>query len=197
MDLILASASPRRAQLLNQMGLSFFVRESPVDESSLIFWGSPRQRVQNSAKIKTFSVAKLCPEALVVGADTMVFLGQEPLGKPKNAEEAKTMLRKLQGKRHQVITGVCGIRRGKRPFLECLYECTQVWMSPLSEDEICRYVETGEPLDKAGAYGIQGHGGVFISRIEGCYFNVMGLPLHKTAYMLKRAGINLWHGGGR
>lgn len=198
MELILASASPRRAQLMSQLGLTFLVRESPVDESSISFFGSPQHQVQGSAKVKTFSVARLFPEAMVVGADTMVFLDQEPLGKPRDSEEAKAMLRKLQGRKHQVMTGVCGlIKNGRQTFFESLYECTQVWMAPLSEDDICRYVETGEPLDKAGAYGIQGYGAAFISRIEGCYFNVMGLPLHKTSCMLKRAGIELWQGGSR
>ncbi|PHV71480.1 septum formation inhibitor Maf [Sporanaerobium hydrogeniformans] len=172
---ILASSSPRRQELLERLPFSFSVEVAQVEEticSSL----SPRQNVENLAKQKAEAVARKHPNKWIIGCDTLVALEQHILGKPQDANEARKMLYQLSGKVHSVYTGIC-IIRAQDSFLKVFSEKTKVHMKQLSEEEVTAYVITGEPLDKAGAYGIQGQGGLYIEGIEGDYYNVMGLPL--------------------
>jgi len=180
---ILASQSPRRRKLLEQIGLSFEVRVSPVEET--ITPGlSPEGIVQQLALEKAGSIAKRHPDALTLGADTIVVLEHLVLGKPGNEAEAHTMLRSLSGRTHTVYTGIALVHpntdRSKTAF-----EATHVTFAHLTDDEIAAYLATGSPLDKAGAYGIQDDlGALFISRIDGDYYNVVGLPLHRFYRLL-------------
>ena len=177
MKIILASASPRRKQLLEQMGLKFDVITSNTKEQMPYGLDTEEIPVELAYK-KAVDVASCVSQpAIIIGADTVV-VKDEILGKPKNEEEARQMLLKLQGKTHEVITGLA-IVNTRTGIIKKGYEKTLVEMAPLSLQEIEHYVQTGEPMDKAGAYGIQGSAGIFISRITGCYFNVMGLPIHR------------------
>jgi len=181
--LILASASPRRRELLTQAGFSFTVKAADIDESVLP-GEDPEAYVTRLAreKARTIFDAVDDAEAVVLGADTTVVLDGEILGKPVDKADAVRMLRGLSGRTHRVITGVAVVTgRGA----EVAAEVTEVWFSEISDREIAEYVETGEPMDKAGAYGIQGRAGKWIPRIEGCYFNVMGLPLARVSAMLE------------
>lgn len=191
-ELILASASPRRRQLLEQIRVDFCVKPSPIDEKKLELKGTPRQQVLDSARAKGMAVARQEPDCWVLSADTIVCVDQEILGKPAHRTEGAGMLRKLSGRSHQVLTGLCLCRTGENAAVYQAWEETKVWMGELTESLIQRYLSTGEPLDKAGAYGIQGFGGSLIRRIEGCYFNVMGLPLYRTSLLLQQAGIRDW-----
>ncbi|MGA2250659.1 Maf family protein [Terracidiphilus sp.] len=186
--LILASASPRRRELLAQAGFSFIVHPADVDESVLP-GEEPTAYVTRLAREKAQVVFDAVgdSEAVVLGADTTVVLDKEILGKPIDKADAVRMLRGLSGRTHRVITGVAVVSaRG----VEASAEVTEVRFREISEAEIAAYVETSEPLDKAGAYGIQGRAGKWIPRIEGCYFNVVGLPLARVSAMLEE------HGGG-
>jgi septum formation protein len=146
--------------------------------------------VQQLAGSKAAAVADGVPDAVVLGADTIVVAEEGILGKPVDSGDAARMLRLLSGRRHHVVTGVAVIRRQPPTFLVESSE-TAVWFRPLTEVEIARYVATGEPLDKAGAYGIQGRAGAFVERIEGDYFTVVGLPLARVSALLSQAGIEL------
>jgi septum formation protein len=182
LPLILASASPRRRELLTSLGLDFTVLPSSVDEASIPIDGlTPAQTVEKLARVKAEAVAELYPDRLVIGADTVVVQNDVIYGKPVDAADAVRLLGLLQGQAHQVFTGVAVVAGAR-----CVtaIETTQVWMRPLSEAERQAYVATGEPMDKAGAYAIQGAGSVLIPRIEGCYFNVVGLPLHRLSMLL-------------
>ncbi len=191
--MILASASPRRKELLEQIGLiGFRIITSPCDESE-ISGATPAETAKRLALTKASLIAAAEPAALVIGADTIVVLGDEILGKPADPEEAKAMLRRLSGREHTVITGYCLLQRN-RGRTENDYVSTRVFFRSLEESEIESYVATGEPLDKAGAYGIQGRGALFVERIEGCYSNVVGLPLAKIGQALRRFGIEVWPG---
>lgn len=190
MRIILASASPRRKQLLEQMGLKFDIITSNKEEK--IPRGLEIEKIpEELAYNKAVDVAsQIHQPTIIIGADTVV-VKDGILGKPKDREEARQMLYKLQGQTHQVITGLALVN----PWTEEVqksYEKTLVEMAPLTLQEIEYYVKTGEPMDKAGGYGIQGLAGIFISRIEGCYFNVMGLPIHRLWDMLKRFGFNIF-----
>ena len=190
MRIILASASPRRKQLLEQMGLKFDVIISDIEEKSPQGL-APEEISMELAYNKAMNVALHINEpAIVIGADTLV-VKDRILGKPKDEEEARQMLRMLQGQTHQVITGLALVNPWTGKVLKS-YEKTLVEMAPLTLQEIEYYVKTGEPMDKAGGYGIQGLAGIFISRIEGCYFNVVGLPIHLLWRMLKEFGINVF-----
>jgi len=182
--LILASASPRRSQLLKQIGLEFEVIPSNVDESA-IFIQDAAECAKLAALAKARSVAKQMTEGLVIGADTVVVEAGEAIGKPGDMDDAVRILTRLSGKTHEVITGIVliSVRTGKE---DVWAETTKVTFRELSDVEIREYVETKEPLDKAGAYGIQGRAAAFVSRIEGCYFNVVGLPLASLVEKLKR-----------
>lgn len=188
--LILASTSPRRRQLLEQIGLPFRIVAAGVPEAPSR-GRHPIAGVMGVANRKAAEVARRQSVGLILGADTVVLLGGELLGKPAGPQEAYTMLAKLQGRRHEVITGVAlrDAATGK-----CLlgYEVTEVQMRALTPEVMVNYVATGEPLDKAGAYGIQGRGALLIERIEGCYYNVVGLPLVRVAAMLEYFGYDPW-----
>ncbi len=183
--LILASASPRRAQLLAQIGLEFLVVKSGLWETEIL----REEDVPKMALAKARRVARSYPGRFVLGADTAVFCGGKALGKPRDEKEAAEMLRSLSGRVHHVITGLALIRDGRE---RAASEKTMVSMRLLQEKEIEAYVSSGEPLDKAGAYGIQGRGAIFVEYIEGCYFNVVGLPLARLSAMLKGEGFSIW-----
>lgn len=178
--LLLASSSPRRSELLKQAGYEFTVEPADVNENFL-HGTPPMQIVEQLSARKAQAVAKQHPEAVVLGADTIVVLKGRILGKPKDAEAAKAMLKLLSGNVHQVYTGYTVIS-GKK--LVCGHECTSVEFYPLSQAEIDSYTATEEPLDKAGAYGIQGRGALFVKRINGDYYNIVGLPIAKIHRIL-------------
>lgn len=195
MTVYLASRSPRRVQLLQQVGLECVVRPSSIDEERVgAGQSNPRSRVEQLALAKARDAAGKLSEGLVVGADTVVVCQGEILGKPGSAPEATEMLRLLNGRTHEVISGVAVVQApGGRE--EVASELTRVTFRELAPEEIAAYVASGEPLDKAGGYGIQGRGALLVSRIEGCYFNVVGLPLVCLAELLRDFGMILL--GGR
>jgi septum formation protein len=170
--LILASQSPRRAELLRQAGIPFVVRVAQVDENPLP-GERPEEYVVRLAERKAMAV-EAAPEEIVLGADTTVVVGGAMLGKPSSQAEARHMLVRLSGRRHQVLTGIC-LRYGGQVVRD--WAATQVWFSAMSRREIREYAASGEPTDKAGAYAIQGLASRYVERIEGCYFNVVGLPV--------------------
>jgi len=185
--LILASASPRRMRLLKQIGLDFDVLPSSVPEA----WEentSPLEIAQKLAREKAEAIAGALQSGVVIGADTLVVLGGRILGKPQNPDEAFRSLRKLSGRSHDVITAVVLLdaESGRALADE---EVTRVFFREVSDQEIHAYIASGEPMDKAGAYGIQGRGALFVKRIEGCYTNVVGLPLGKLGEMLTQMGV--------
>lgn len=183
--LILASSSPRRKMLLQQIGLTFDVVVSHVDER-LDHDLAPEQIAEQLAFEKAQAVAASCPNALVIGADTIVVDDRHILGKPADEADAFRMLSHLSGKTHQVITGLALISTARAPEnVLTRHETTDVKFARLTPHDIERYIRTGEPLDKAGAYGIQGKGAIFVEWIRGCYNNVVGLPLYLLTRMLK------------
>jgi len=179
--LVLASQSPRRQDLLRRAGIPFIVMPADVKEE-LLPGEDPRSHVVRLACAKAHAVSA-SPDEIVLGADTVVVVDDQILGKPADAADAARMLRLLAGRDHQVITGIC-LRRGSQAVADA--ETTTVRFVPLSEEEIRDYVASGEPLDKAGAYAIQGLASKFIDRIEGCYSNVVGLPLARVCKHLAR-----------
>ena len=182
--MILASASPRRRELLTQAGFSFEVKVSDADE--IITEKEPDKIVKELALVKACAVAASETEALIIGADTIVTVDGKILGKPRDAEEAFSMLSMLQGRTHQVYTGVALITKEEGLQKSHVFsEKTDVHMYPMTEQEIREYIATGEPLDKAGAYGIQGRAAVYIRKIEGDYNNVVGLPISRLYQELK------------
>lgn len=186
MQLILASASPRRAELMVQAGWPFQVR--PVDiEESLLDGLSVDEAIEDLALRKAKTCAAGVSEGLVIGADTVVVFNGKILGKPHSTEMAKLMLSDLRGSKHRVITGVAVVNAATGNYLVD-HEETVVCFNDLSQEQIEAYVASGEPLDKAGAYGIQGKGALLVKGIEGCYSNVVGLPLPLLARMLAAAG---------
>lgn len=188
MNIILASASPRRRELMDLMGLSYEIR-IPQGEEIFDPSLSPRRLVEHLARQKCEEIATAAgPATLVIAADTVVALGDRVLGKPHSQREAEEMLAALSGKHHAVYTGVCMFGAGR---LVVESEKTLVHMRPMTGGEIAAYVKTGEPMDKAGAYGIQGKGALFITGIDGDYFNVMGFPVCRIGGMLKEFGIEL------
>jgi septum formation protein len=187
--LVLASGSPRRRELLKMIGLEFEVAVPDVHEGSFET-SEPSVFVTELALAKALSVSHRFREAVVVGADTVVVLDRERLGKPSDATEAASMLRVLGGRTHTVYTGVALVDTDSG-LSQTGYERSSVTMKELSEGEISRYVATNEPMDKAGSYGIQGIGAVFIKRINGCYFNVMGLPLARLYAMAEEFAARL------
>lgn len=186
MRVILASGSPRRRELLAAAGLEFEVIPSPAEEIHDATLGMAGLCEEN-ARLKAAAVAVHHPEAVVIGADTLVFLEGEPLGKPKDLEEAAAMLRKLSGYVHDVCTGVC--IAGPGGDVRMLHVVTEVVFRKLSEDAIAGYLAKTSPLDKAGAYGIQDHGGMIVERIMGSYENVMGLPVDEVLDVLFEMGL--------
>jgi septum formation protein len=181
--LILASASPRRAELLRQLKLQFKI--IPSDAAEIFDENlSPRELCQINAHRKARAVAKKNPGSLVLGADTLVFLGREIFGKPRDLDEAKQMLAKLQGRTHQVVTGVCLMHlRARRERIFAVG--TDVTFRPLTAKQINDYLSKINPLDKAGAYAIQENGEMIVSEISGSYSNVVGLPVERLQEELK------------
>ena len=191
--LVLASASPRRAELLRNAGIAFRV-EVPNLEEAPEPGEAPDAYARRLARDKARVVAPLCPGELVLAADTVVVAGDHLLEKPLDSADAARMLRLLSGRTHRVITGVCLLfletRNGKLEtvFEDVRSETTQVTFASLREEEIQAYVATGQPLDKAGAYGIQEFASRFVTRVDGCYFNVVGLPVQLVYRMLQEHG---------
>ena len=183
-DFILGSASPRRQELLRQVGLSFKVVPSRLQE---VNQGDeePHSHATYYAEEKAKEVAQRYNQEWVLAADTIVVIGEEILGKPADFNGAAAMLSRLSGRSHRVITGICLVH-GQSGVTESDWVETTVFMRALSNEDIEGYIRTGEPMDKAGAYGIQGIGGCLIHRIEGSYSNVVGLPLYETVELLRR-----------
>jgi len=179
--LILASASPRRSELLRNAGIPFVVQPANLEER-LQPGETPRDFALRVATEKARAVHGQHPSEVVLGADTIVVIDGEILGKPRDAADAARMLRRLAGRGHEVLTGVC--LAGPR-FEDARAETTQVFMGPLNEAEIEAYILSGEPMDKAGAYAIQGRASRWIPKIVGCYFNVVGLPVPLVTQMLR------------
>lgn len=187
---ILASESPRRREILKKLGIEFRVDPSGISEPARKPGEAPSRYAVRIARLKVKEVAKRHKTGLILGADTIVVLGNRILTKPENRADARSMLNNLSGRWHQVVTGIC------------LWDCQRLKAYPasgisrihfrrLSRQEIEWYLETGEYRDKAGAYGIQGYASLFIDRIEGCYFNIVGFPVALFETICRKAGINL------
>lgn len=185
--IVLASASPRRQELLQRMGITGFDIRVPEAEETYPEGLSPRQIVEYISREKADAAVKLCgADEIVITADTMVFLDDARLGKPTDEADALRMLTALQGRHHTVCTGVT-VRQGDHTVTES--EETEVICRPATQRELLAYIATGEPMDKAGAYGIQGKGSLLVEGIRGDFFNVMGLPLLRLSRMLEQFGI--------
>lgn len=185
--IILASASPRRAELLRAAGLHFDV-VPPDGVEELLDGNTPEALAIRNAESKAAAVAKLNPDAFVIAADTIVVLGEEIFGKPRDLDDAGRMLGRLAGRQHEVLTAVCVVHR---PLGTQLSFCdrTRVWMRPLASAQIRDYFAKMDPLDKAGAYAIQEHGDGVVERIDGSYSNVVGLPVERLLATLQRVGV--------
>jgi len=183
--LVLASASPRRQELLRNAGIPFLAQPADLDETPLPGEGA-RECAERLAREKALKIWRTRPQDAVLGADTVVVVGDAMLAKPLDYEDAARMLRMLAGRTHRVITGVCLVTSKEQPIVDS--ETTLVVMSEISEEEILDYVKTGEPMDKAGAYAIQGIASRWIPRIEGDYSNVVGLPVALVYRMLRTFG---------
>jgi len=188
--IVLASLSPRRSDLLRQIGLSFSVLPANVNER-IIPGEQPEVHVLRLAREKALVAARRSGTGIIIAADTVVVIDDAVLGKPADRNDAIRMLTLLSGTAHRVITGLCVMDAGTRNSRERT-STTKVWFRRLSRDEIVAYANSGEPLDKAGAYGIQGRGALLIDRIEGCYFNVVGLPLSVLGQCLADLHVPLW-----
>lgn len=184
LKLVLASASPRREDILKKLDLKFTIVPSKINEEEFKN-DDPIELVKTLALEKAKSVSNLVEDALVIAADTVVVYDQQILGKPEDEEAAKKMLNTLSDNQHQVITGVAVLNsQNKESYVE--YNITDVKMTNMTEKEINNYVDTGEPMDKAGSYAIQGFGGLFVEEISGSYHSVMGLPIHQLAKLLDK-----------
>jgi septum formation protein len=182
---VLASSSPRRRELLTLIGISHEVRPANIDET-MRPREAPRRHAERLAREKASAFATRDPDRITIGADTVVVINRKVLGKPADAADAARMLRMLSGREHTVITAVA-VSRGKK--LRSAVEEVRVKVRRITEDEIDAYIATGEPMDKAGAYGIQGYGATIVERIEGDYFAVMGLPLVRLVGLMKDVGV--------
>jgi nucleoside triphosphate pyrophosphatase len=182
---VLASASPRRRELLNLIGIPHDVRPANVDET-MRPREAPRRHAERLAREKASAIAVRDPNLITIGADTVVVINRKVLGKPADAEDAARMLGMLSGREHTVITAVA-VSRGRE--LRSAIEEVRVKVRRLSDEEIEAYIATGEPMDKAGAYGIQGFGATIVERIEGDYFSVMGLPLVRLVGLMRDVGV--------
>lgn len=183
----LASRSPRRRSILRQFGLRFRIRQPEFTEPAVSYHPRPRLLALNNARAKALSVTSSVPAGLIIGVDTIVALGTHILGKPTDPVDAARMLTALSGRTHRVISGVAVVRKHDGHIFSGT-EITSVTFRHLSRSEIIGYCRTSEPLDKAGAYAIQGRAGLFVRRLNGCYLNVVGLPLTLLLRLLKRAG---------
>lgn len=190
MRIYLASASPRRAELLRQVGIPFTVLEPEVSET-VAGTENPAAVVVELAQKKALDVSRRLESGVVIAADTVVVYRGRILGKPGDRDEARQMLRILSGNEHLVYSGLA-LHDAGSGRIETGLSKTRVWMRPLAGEAIERYVAGGEPLDKAGSYGIQGRGALFIEKIEGCYFNVVGLPLSLLYELLLRMQVPIW-----
>lgn len=185
MELILASASPRRKELLEKIGLPFTVQPAKGEER--ITQKSPAAVVMELSRQKAEEIAAAQTEdCVIIGADTVVARGEKIMGKPKDAADAKQMLRSIADDCHQVYTGVTLIRTGAYPQSVTFQEKTDVCLYPISDAELDAYIASGDPMDKAGAYGIQGDFAIYVKRIAGDYYNVVGLPIGRVYQELKR-----------
>lgn len=192
-QLILASSSPRRRELIQLLGLPVLTMPSGADEShpshlspvEIVMTLSQRKAEEARAKLRSQG-----QQGIIIGADTVVVKNNKILGKPKDEEEAKATLKLLQGSFHEVYSGIACIDL-KQGRMRLAHRQTRVWLKPLDDAQIQAYINSGEPMDKAGAYGIQGLGAVFVDRIEGCYFNVVGLSLSLLSEMLRDFGIEV------
>ena len=194
MKVILASASPRRKEILQNTKLDFDIQKSDIEEV-ILENESPEDMVVRLAYEKAFDVAKRNTDRLVIGADTIVALDNEVLGKPKDQNEAYQMIKRLSNKTHKVITGISLINLKENKIIKD-YVVSFVTFKDLSEDSIKDYINTNESLDKAGAYGIQVYGALFVKNIQGDYFNIVGLPISRLSDLLKNHfDINLFYGG--
>lgn len=191
MKVILASKSPRRVEILEKIVKEFEVVESNFDEKTIDFQGDIENYVKDLSRNKAIEVSKKLNEpSIVIAADTVVFQDGKVLGKPKNEEDAFSMLSSLSGNTHKVYSGICLINTVNDTVMtDC--DCTEVRFSELNPRQIRNYINSGEPMDKAGAYGIQGLGGAFVEGIKGCYYNVMGLPLNKLYKALENYDITI------
>ncbi|ABG87703.1 Maf-like protein [Clostridium perfringens] len=191
MKVILASKSPRRVEILEKIVKEFEVVQSNFDENTIDFKGDVEKYVKDLSRNKAIEVSKRLNEpSIVIAADTVVFQNGKVLEKPKSEEDAFSMLSSLSGNTHKVYSGICLINTYDDTVVtDC--DCTEVKFSELNPRQIRNYINSGEPMDKAGAYGIQGLGGAFVERIEGCYYNVMGLPLNKLYKALENYDITI------
>ncbi|MGE5613375.1 MAG: Maf family protein [Bacillota bacterium] len=189
--IILASSSPRRRELLSMTGIPFEVLPGEVDEGSVEFDGTPSEKAEMLARLKACTVAEKVKKGLVLGADTIVVCDGRVFGKPMDDNDARRMLETLSGREHLVITGVALVNAENRE-IRTGHEITRVRFSRLNKREIEAYIATGEHMDKAGAYAVQGKGAFFVEGIEGCYSNVVGLPLKKLYNMLFEFGVSVW-----
>ncbi len=190
-SIILASNSPRRRELLRQIGLDFKVCPTQTDENVLPN-EKPETYAVRVASDKASVASQKVTKGIVIAADTIVVASDSILGKPADNHDAERMLLMLQGKMHLVMTGIAVMDAGTKKMLTGL-SVTKVWFRNMTKAEIKSYVETGEPMDKAGAYGIQGKGALLVDRIEGCYFNVVGLPISLLGGLLRDFNINILH----
>ncbi len=181
--LLLASASPRRREILENLGFEFEILPSNVDESE-VPWNDPVESAKLLAEIKGIDAQKTRPRKTIIAADTIVLCEGQVMGKPKSSEDAAEMLGTLSGRMHEVVTGIALIKLPNLRIIEA--ESTKVFFRKLSPEEISRYISTREPFDKAGAYAIQGYASAFIDRIEGDYFNVVGLPVARLFSMFRK-----------
>lgn len=189
--IILASSSPRRKELLDQAGIPFTVMPSSVDESSVKLSGTPEMMAEQLAHTKAIDIAgRVTSGGIVLGADTIVVCDDEVFGKPVDDDDAFRMLKKLNGREHFVITGISVIIAANG-YEKRAHEKTKVMFAALNDREILSYIRTGEPQGKAGAYAVQGKGALLVKGIEGCYSNVVGLPLRKLVDTLNSIGIDV------
>ena len=187
--IVLASASPRRQELLHRIGIEEFDIRIPEADESYPANLKPAQIVEHISRKKAEAAAALCSsDEIIITADTMVFLDDLRLGKPADEADALRMLTDLQGRHHTVCTGVT-VRQGDRVLTES--ETTEVYFRPAAKEELLSYIATGEPMDKAGSYGVQGKGALLVEKLHGDFFNVMGLPVLRLSRMLAQFGVNL------
>lgn len=179
-DIILASKSPRRIELFKKLNLPFSCITPDIDETMDLTFGLEKA-VANLAYKKANSIIEKHPSSIIIGADTIVTISNNILGKPKDKQDAFNMLRLLSGKTHKVMTGVCILTDNR---MESFCDTSEVTFHPLTDEEIEKYIETGEPMDKAGAYGIQGQGALLVKHINGDFYSIMGLPIARINQIL-------------
>jgi len=188
--LILASQSPRRIQILNMFNLPFEQAEHGFDERTIPWNGDAHEYTQKIAVEKGRNVAQRFPDRIIISADTIVVLNETILTKPKNKDIAFNMMKSLSGKWNSVVTGIAVLQSG---LVHSATDKTRVYIQPLTDEQIHTYLLLEEWQDKAGGYAIQGHGSLLVEQIEGCYYNVIGLPVILLSKLLKHVGIDLWH----